>query len=169
MVFIIIFGCLYGGADAQERSIEELAFLIGKWETREESVENGWWETSVREITYSLKGNYIQLNANAIDSKGNQREYSWFINYNKKNQRFEMVSMFSNWYKTQFDILDWDSKQRKLTIRNQPSIEGEFHERYGEIIFNEAYDEYVWKGENKYGDINNPSIWKYIEKGARIN
>ncbi len=153
---------------AQERGIKELDFLIGTWESREENVEKGWWETSTREIKYALKGNYIELKANSIDSNGKERTYSWYINYNKKKERFEMVSMFSNWHKTQFDILVWDSKQRKLTVRNQPLIEEEFHERFGEIIFNENLDAYTWNGENKYGDANDPSIWKYVERGVRV-
>jgi len=153
---------------AQERGIKELDFLIGTWESREENVEKGWWETSTREIKYALKGNYIELKANSIDSNGKEREYSWYINYNEKEEQFEMVSMFSNWYKTQFDILVWDSKLRKLTIRNKPLVENEFHERFGEIVFNKNLDAYTWNGENKYGDANDPSIWKYVEKGVRV-
>ena len=79
-----------------------------------------------------------------------------------------MTSMFSNWHKVQLDILIWDRENRKLTVRNKPGGEDEFHERFGEIIFDENFDSYIWKGENKYGDPNNPSIWKYIEKGTRI-
>lgn len=169
ILIFIVFLSLSEGLTAQEEGIKELDFLIGKWETREDNIEEGWWETSTREIKYTLKGNYIELKATSVDSNGREREYSWYINYNKKAKQYEMVSMFSNWYKTQFDILDWDSEQRKLTIRNKPGSETEFHERFGEIIFSEDFDEYVWKGENKYGDPNNPGIWKYIEKGRRIN
>ncbi len=153
---------------AQEKGINELDFLIGIWETREDNVEKGWWETSTREIKYTLLGNYIELRASSIDSNGKKREYSWYINYNKKMEQFQMVSMFSNWYKTQLDILDWDKEQRKLTIRNKPLVEDEYHERFGEIIFSENFDEYTWNGENKYGDPEKPSIWKYVEKGTRI-
>ena len=129
--------------------------------------ESEWWETSIREISYTLKDNYIELKANSIDSDGREREYHWYINYNKKTKQFEMVSMFSNWYKTQFDILDWDSEKRTLTIRNKPDSESGFHERFGEMVFSEDFNEYTWVGENKYGDPNNPSIWRYIEKGQR--
>lgn len=149
------------------QSIKDLDFLIGVWETREDNTETGWWETATREIRYTLKDNYIELKANSIDSNGREREYSWYINYNKQTKQFEMVSMFSNWYKTQFDILDWNSEKRKLTIRNKPDSESGFHERFGEIIFSKDFNEYTWKGENKYGAPNNPSIWKYIEKGFR--
>ena len=152
---------------SQEKKIKELNFLIGVWETREDNTEKGWWETATREIKYTLKGNYIELKANSIDSNGREREYLWYINYNKRTKQFEMVSMFSNWQKTQFDILEWDSEQRKLTIRNKPDSESGFHERFGEIVFSKDFNEYIWKGENKYGDPNNPSIWRYIEKGSR--
>ena len=166
LVITLFFSLL--NAFSQQKSIKDLDFLIGTWETREDNVEEGWWETSTREIKYTLKGNFIELKANSIDSNSRKREYFWYINYNKKTEQFEMVSMFSNWHKTQFDILVWDSKQRRLTIRNKPESENEFHERFGEIIFNKNFDEYTWKGENKYGDRNKPSIWTYIEIGSRI-
>lgn len=149
------------------QSIQDLDFLIGVWETREDNTETEWWETATREIRYTLKDNYIELKANSIDSNGREREYCWYINYNKQTKQFEMVSMFSNWHKTQFDILDWNSEKRKLTIRNKPDSESGFREGFGEIIFTKDFNEYTWKGENKYGDPNNPSIWKYIEKGFR--
>ena len=155
------------GIIAQEKGIKELDFLIGTWETREDNIETGWLETATRDISYALKDNYIELKATSMDSNGRAREYYWYINYNKKAQQFEMVSMFSNWHKTQFDILEWDPPKRKLTIRNRPDRESEFSERFGELIFSEDFNTYTWKGENKYGDPNNPSVWKYIEKGVR--
>lgn len=168
--FFLLVLLIYSSEDlmAQDEKIQELDFLIGTWETREDNLEQGWWETSTRKIKYTLKGNYIELQANSVDSNGKEREYTWYINYNKKTKQFEMVSMFSNWYKTQFDILVWDRKQRKLTIQNKPNSETEFHERFGEIIFNDNFNEYTWTGENKYGDPNKPNVWKYIEKGTRI-
>ena len=80
-----------------------------------------------------------------------------------------MVSMFSNWHKIQFDVLSWDETKRTLTIESggDPGS-NEYHERFGEIIFNENYDIYTWKGGNKYGDKDNPSIWEYVEKGSKI-
>lgn len=164
----LFFLLLFESIVAQDKGIKELDFLIGTWETREENIEEEWWETATREINYTLLENYIELKAKSIDSNGRKREYSWYINYNKKAKQFEMVSMFSNWHKTQFDILVWDSELRKLTIRNKPDSENELPKRFGEIIFSEDFDEYIWKGENKYGDPNNPSIWRYIEKGFRI-
>ncbi len=152
---------------SQENGIKALDFLIGTWETREDNTETGWWETATREINYTLKDNYIELKATSIDSNGRAREYYWYINYNKKTQQFEMVSMFSNWHETQFDILEWDLEKRKLTIRNIPDRESRFTERFGEFIFSKDFNTYTWKGENKYGDPNNPSIWKYVEKGVR--
>ena len=167
---LIIFAILLFHSEsgiAQEEGIKNLDFLIGTWETREDNTETGWWETATREIKYTLKDNYIELKASSIDSNGKEREYSWYINYNKKAKQFQMVSMFSNWYKTQFDILEWDSAKRTLTIRNKPESESEFHERLGQITFSENFNEYTWRGENKYGDPNNPSVWKYIETGFR--
>ncbi len=155
------------GLLAQEKGIKELDFLIGTWETREDNIETGWWEKSTRTAKYVLMENYIELEARTIDSNGRERITLWFLNYNKKSAQFEMASMFSNWYKTQVDILTWDKETRTLTIRNDPDCEKRYTERFGEIVFSEDFQSYEWKGENKYGDPKNPSSWKYIEKGIR--
>lgn len=163
---ITILSFMILGQAIYSQSIKDLDFLIGTWEVREDIEDKGWWEKAIRVGKYVLKGNFIELKANSIDSNGKEREYSWFINYNKKTKQFEMTSMFSNWYKVQSDILEWNAKKRTLTIRNKP-MGGEFHERLGKMIFDKNFKSYVWKGENKYGDPNKPGIWRYIEKGTR--
>ena len=64
-----------------------------------------------------------------------------------------MVSIFSNWHKVQFDVLSWEDAKRKIVINstNHPNST-EYHERYGEIIFNDKFTEYTWSGKNKYYD-----------------
>ena len=156
------------GSSSFSQSIKDLDFLTGEWKVKEDNSENDWWEKSTRTVQYALDSTYIVLEASAISSSGKERTYLWYIHHNSKKNQFEMVSMFSNWHKAQFDILIWEPKERKLIIKNgtDPNAD-EYHERYGEMVFNEDFDEYVWIGENKYGDRNNPSIWKYVEKGWR--
>ena len=154
---------------SQEKSIKDLAFLIGTWEVREDNEEEKWWEQSTRTAHYTLDSTYIELESVAISSSGKERTYRWLIHYNSKAEQFEMVSMYSNWHKVQFDILTWDIGSRQLIIRNGVAANSdEYHERYGEIVFDENFNNYIWKGENKYGDRDDPGIWKYIEKGLRI-
>lgn len=148
------------------QSIKDLDFFIGTWEVREDNTEREWWETATRVGKYVLKGNFIELKAESIDSNGRKREYSWYFHYNRKEKQFEMTSMFSNWHKVQSDILEWDAKSRTLTIRNNPAV-SKFPIRYGKMVFSKDFKSYVWKGENKSGDPSNPSIWRYIEKGKR--
>jgi len=163
-VLVLIISCF----TMNSQSIKDLGFLIGTWEVREDNKENGWWETATRVGKYVLKDNFIEFKANSIDSNGRKREYIWYFHYNKKTKQFEMTSIFSNWHKVQSDILEWNAKERILTIRNKPQLGGEFHERLGEMIFSKDFKSYEWKGENKYGDPNKPSIWRYVEKGKRI-
>ena len=153
----------------QEKSIKDLDFLIGTWETREDIADKEWWETSTREIAYTLKGNFIEINARSIDSNGKEREYNWYINYNKKTDEFQMTSMFSNWHKVQQDILEWDPDTRTLTIRHKPGVDDEYHERLGKLVFDESLTNYTWTGENKYGDPVDPGIWRYVETGRRVS
>ncbi len=149
------------------QSIKDLEFLIGTWEVREDNDKKTWWEESARIGTYTLDSTYISLEAQAVSSGGKERTYQWLIHYNNKAQQFEMVSMFSNWHKIQLDILSWNPETRTLTITNKPNSE-EFHERFGQLVFAEDFNSYIWKGENKYGDADNPSIWRYVEKGRKL-
>lgn len=166
---LILFLATANNILAQQKSIQDLDFLIGEWKVREDNKEKNWWEESARVGRYILDSTYIELKSNAISSDGTKRTYLWHIHYNSKNQRFEMVSIFSNWYKIQFDILYWDLENRKLTIQNVVDQNSdEYQERFGEIIFDGSFNKYEWKGENKRGDPNNPSVWKYIERGYRI-
>ncbi len=150
------------------QSVKDLDFLIGEWKVREDNKEKNWWEESSRIARYALDSTHIEIEATAISSSGKERSYLWYIHYNSKKKQFEMVSMFSNWHKTQFDILAWDATKRKLTIKNDvdPNSD-EYHERFGEMIFDENFNTYTWIGENKYGDRNKPSIWNYVEKGIK--
>lgn len=164
----LILSFTFYGTNAQEQSIKDLSFLIGKWEVREDNEEKGWWEKCTRVNTFTLDSTYIQIDASAITSGGNERTYRWYIHYNSKKLRFEMVSFFSNWHKAQFDVLSWDSTTRSLTIKGSGDEE-EYHERLGVMVFEEDFNSYTWTGENKYGDPENPSIWRYVEKGKRLD
>ncbi|WP_370090118.1 hypothetical protein [Ekhidna sp.] len=155
--------------DSSEQSIQDLEFLIGTWKVREDNKEKTWWEESTRIGSYILDSTYIELSAFAVTSTGKKRTYLWLIHHNKKTQQFEMISMFSNWYKMQFDKLNWDSNNRILIIQSggDPGS-NEYHDRYGELVFDEDFNGYVWNGRNKYGDESNPSIWEYVEKGTKV-
>ncbi|MGI9551863.1 MAG: hypothetical protein ACR2MT_11735 [Aurantibacter sp.] len=168
-LLIITLLLLTGNIFGQKQRIQDLDFLIGEWKVREDNKEKNWWEKSTRIGRYILDSTYIELKSVAISSGGKERTYRWYFHYNSKTQQFEMVSLFSNWHQVLFDILLWDSEKRKLTIRNgEEPNSSEYHERFGEILFDENFNGYLWKGENKYGDPNNPSVWKYVEKGSRI-
>lgn len=169
LILLTIFSYSVLAQDTLETSIKDLEFLIGTWEVREDNQEKTWWEESTRIGSYTLDSTYIELSAIAKSSTGKQRTYLWLIHYNKKDQQFEMISMFSNWHKIQFDILGWDPNKRTLTIQSggDPGS-NEYHERFGELVFEKEFNSYVWKGQNKYGDESNPSIWEYVEKGVKV-
>ncbi len=169
LAILIVLISASANGHAQEKSIKDLDFLIGTWEVREDNDEKTWWEESTRTGKYILDGTYIELKSSAVSSRGKERTYLWLIHYNVKAQQFEMVSIFSNWHEVLLDTLHWNAKKRKLTIRNDVERKtDEYHERFGEIIFDRNFNKYTWIGENKSGDPDKPSIWKYTEKGVRI-
>ena len=166
-LLLIILSMIINRAFSQDQSIKDLEFLIGTWEVREDNEEKTWWEESTRTGRYALDSTYIELNCTAVSSGGKERTYLWLIHYNNKVKQFEMVSMFSNWHNVQFDILEWNAEERKLTIRNDPERTLGFHERLGVLTFEEDFNGYSWSGENKYGNPDEPSIWRYLEIGKR--
>ncbi len=169
LLFVLILTPVQSQQTNKKTTIKDLDFLIGIWEVREDNIEKAWWEKSTRVGAYILRGTVIELKTTAISSSGKERTYLWLIQYNKKTEQFEMVSIYSNWHIMLFDILHWDLEQRTLTIRNNKQRStNEYSERFGKIVFEEDYNAYTWKGKNKYGDPNKPSIWNYIEKGTRI-
>lgn len=157
-------------AYSQESTIQNLDFLIGTWEVREENADKSWWEETRRSAEYTLDSTYIELNSEAVSSSGKKRTYRWFIHFNTKDQQYEMISMFGNWHKVQYDILEWDQAQRTIIFRSggDPGND-EYHDRYGEMVFNETFTEYVWTGINKSGDPTEPNIWEYEESGRRVD
>lgn len=167
---LALIGIIVSGQDSDTPTIKDLGFLIGKWEVREDNEEQTWWEESIRVGTYVLDSTYIELKASATSKGDKQRTYLWLIHFNSKAQQFEMISMFSNWPKIQFDTLSWDADRRKLTIQNggDPNSD-DYHDRFGEILFDEDFNGYTWKGRNLYGDKDSPDKWVYIEKGKRID
>lgn len=171
-IFLILVLFFFSGnlLAQQEGNIKELSFLIGQWNVKEENEEKDWWEESVRTGRFILDSTYIELTSHATSSNGKRRTYKWYIHYNEKKDQFEMVSMFSNWHKVQFDVLTWESRERKIIIKStiHPDSE-EYHERYGEILFGDDFESYVWTGVNKYGDPKKPGVWEYTEKGRRIS
>ncbi len=166
-LFILYFNIIIYG---QERTIQDLDFLIGTWEVREDNQEKTWWEESTRVGSYVLDSTFIALKASAKSSTGKERTYLWLVHFNSKARQFEMISMFSNWPKIQFDTLSWNPSIRTLTIKNGGDPNStDYHERFGELVFDKDFNGYIWKGQNKYGDRDNPSIWNYVEKGTKIN
>lgn len=169
LIFLMLIGnSSFAQEDPNSVTIQDLDFLIGTWEVREDNEEKTWWEESTRVGEYILDSTYIQLKASAISSSGKERTYLWLIHFNSKAQQFEMVSMFSNWPKVQFDILTWEPNARKLIIKSggDPNSD-DYHDRYGELVFDKDFNAYTWIGENKYGDRENPNVWKYKELGSR--
>ena len=77
----------------QDRSIDDLKFLIGKWETREDNDKKTWWEKSTRIIKYTLDSTTIELKAEAISSSGKKRKYAWYIHYNSNKISCQLLKI----------------------------------------------------------------------------
>lgn len=151
------------------QSIQDLDFLIGKWELREvvhEGSANEYIEKGTRECKYTLNETYISCESQAI-RKGKSRSYIMNINYNKKTKRFFMTDQFSDYdFRGSSEII-LDSTAMELHLISALDMnDGEFFR--SRISFGDR-NKLIWKGWSSpfLGDRE----WKllYTEEMVRRN
>ena len=133
---------------AQEPTIKDLDGIIGSWEveevgfsgTNQEPAEQG-----TRTCSYILLDTYILCETRSRFLKtGKERAYQFLINYNGLDKRFELVSIYSNWGRKNFDAITIQSNPKRWDLRGTPRVENGIERRvWGVIEFMEP-NRYVW-------------------------
>lgn len=102
------------------QSIKDLEFLIGTWNTSElifEGTPREYVESGVRECAYYLDSTYIKCETRAF-SKGRNRVYSFFFNYDEKSHKFQVLKIFSDYSFYSKKSWNIDSTQRLITEKD---------------------------------------------------
>ncbi|MEQ9402772.1 MAG: hypothetical protein RIM99_04225 [Cyclobacteriaceae bacterium] len=162
----IIAGIIIISVQAQEfkerPTVQELDFIIGKWEitfdwydTHQPGsspcfTEKGW---QICEYDMDLNGTpmYIickgELEIDSGKYLGRKREILEAIRYSRFEKSFERVGIYSNWPATGLELLTYDSAQAQFTIRGQLNVQNNMLERY--------IDVYKFSKDHSYFDRTN--------------
>jgi hypothetical protein len=97
LALLAVFAATLGtptAALAQEPGIERLDWLIGEWDFADAEIDGEYRETGTRVCEYTLGGDYIVCESEGTDHRGRTRSYVWYFNYNDRDERYEITSLF---------------------------------------------------------------------------
>ncbi len=155
IVLTALFSTLSHAQDQQRPTVQDLDFLIGKWE-----ISFNWYDTHqpgslpyFREKGWQICEYDLELNGTPkfiickgeleIDSGkylGRKREILESIRYGRFENSFERIGLYSNWPATGLEILEYDSSKSQFIIRGQLNVQKNMLERYVDVYqFNEDY------------------------------
>ena len=153
----------FGIAQAQEEptpTIQDLHRLIGTWKFEDSATENAGYEyseTGTRVCEYAIDDQYIRCESHGkTDTK--ERTYVFYWNYNKEDERFEMISLFGNYSrKIQYHVAVSDDGKR-IDMTSGPNPEEEEREQsWATVIFHDDGTA-IWESRSNSGD-DLPNHW----------
>ncbi len=149
--------------------IKQLDFLIGTWNLHEVTYpgqSNEYVETGTRTCAYALNGSYIQCETKAI-RKGKERVYLFLINYLKQENRYQLISLYSDFDQQGRQAIVLDSTQSALQITALPSgFKNDFLTR-STLSFTNP-DKLVWQGWTSSTTSAKEWVPLYVETATRI-
>ncbi|MEP1094684.1 MAG: hypothetical protein ABJG78_06210 [Cyclobacteriaceae bacterium] len=142
-------------AEEKTPTVQDLDFLIGKWEitfefydthdtTRGVYFTEEGFQICEYDLAYNGTPRYIvcqgELKAHGGKFEGRTREIYEAIRYGRFENSFERIGLYSNWPATGLEILKYDSAKGQFIIRGQLNVQNNMLERYIDTYqFNEDY------------------------------
>lgn len=155
---------------AQEQSVKNLDLLIGTWDVEEAMVSGSNLtvaEKGLRTCSYILSDTYILCETRSRGQNGKERIYQFFINYNKLDKKFEMISIYSDWDRKRFDTITIDEKAGRWNLMGAPTTENGVERRIWGVIQFEGTDKFIWTvRRNKATDT--PMEWTEIFRETAV-
>ncbi len=154
-ILAILSSILLHGQDQIRPTVQDLDFMIGKWEINFE-----WYDThdTTRGMYFTEEGFQIceydlELNGKPMfiicrgelvgrggNFEGRKREIQAAIRYGRFENSFERIGIYSNWPATGLELLKYDSTNRQFVIRGQLNVQRNMLERYVDVYqFSEDY------------------------------
>lgn len=128
----------------QERPIEQLAWLVGDWHFEDVQIEGEYRESGTRSCEWALGDDYIVCESHGVNHRGQERSYLWYFNYNDRDERFEITSLFQGFPRTLlFAVTVHDDGHRLEITTGSWQREGMVVEGSATVTY-DGDDEYVW-------------------------
>ena len=140
-----------------------LSVLIGTWDT--EDVYRPISGAEIREIgvrtcSLVLLDRYVEcVTRGRNPASGREREYRWYINFNRETNRYDIVGIFSNYTGKVTHTARIDSTGRVWNIRTPSSFTDAGLEQWSwaQLVF-DGPDRAVWTGYRNL-ETNAPTEW----------
>ena len=143
--------------------LRPLSALIGTWDT--EDVYRPITGPEIREVgvrtcSLVLLERYVECVTRGRNAtSGREREYRWFINFNRETNRYDIVGIFSNYTGKVTHTARLDSTGRVWNIRTPSSFTDDGIEQWSwaQLVF-DGPDRAVWTGYRNL-ETNAPTEW----------
>ena len=143
--------------------LRPLSALIGTWDTEDvyrPITGREIREVGVRTCSLVLLERYVECVTRGRNAtSGREREYRWFINFNRETNRYDIVGIFSNYTGKVTHTARIDSTGRVWNIRTPSSFTDEGIEQWSwaQLVF-DGPDRAVWTGYRNL-ETNAPTEW----------
>lgn len=169
LLLILLTFPMIGYSQTSSDPVRSLDFLIGTWELHEVTYPgqpNEYVETGKRTCAYVLNGRYVQCETKAI-RKGKERSYFFLINYLRQENRYQMVSMYSDYDQQGRQAVVLDSARSLLQITVIPGgFRNDFITRSTLSFANP--DKLVWEGWTSSTTGTKDWLPLFVETATRI-
>ncbi len=149
----------------KEPTIQDLEFLIGKWEINfdlynTKKPEKGIVsrESGFQICEYALSTNdvpmFIICTGEVTNEKGRTRSFQESIRYSQFSQSFERYGLFSHWSSTSKELLVYEAEKRLIAINGSLGYSRGRTERYVDrIVFDESFKTYQREHKSNLSDM----------------
>lgn len=138
--------------DTSQPGITQLAWLIGEWTFEDIEIDGDYRESGTRVCEYALGGDYIACESRGVNHRGVERIYLWYFNYNDRDQRFEITSLFQVFPRKLLYTATLRERGHRLELSGG-AWEGDqiVIDAAATVVYNGS-DQYVW-GTDRFRDV----------------
>ena len=149
VTILILAICPFAHAELQQDNpLKKLEWLVGKWSFSDVEINGDYLETGTRDCELLMNDSYIVCTSIGRAGTGPDREYIWYFNYNDRDNRHEMVSVFSSYpRKLLYEITPNENGHTLNIVTYSWEADGFIEDGKARVIYN-GTDEYIWDGLN---------------------
>ncbi|MFN0120929.1 MAG: hypothetical protein ACKV2V_10535 [Blastocatellia bacterium] len=158
------------GAALSPPGLRDLAWLTGRWEFEDRAVtaSDTYAEKGTRQCEWALDEQYIRCESRGVIN-GRARTYVFYFNWNKLDNRFEMVALHGNYPRKTFFTIKVSEQGRRLDLLSEKTTrDGIASQSWGTIRY-DGQDKLSWETRINRSD-QPPDSWNllYREESRRF-
>ena len=155
--------------DTKEPSIKVLDWMIGEWKYSDKAVNSDYTDEGSRVCQYALMDQYILCEMKGMNNSGKKRNSHFYINYNNRNQRYEMVAVFNDFGSKNLFSLEVSKDGKVIDMTNNEWGKDELKVLSNSQITYDGDSTWLWK--IRVGEVDPVTKQKpvgYIDTATRV-